>query len=69
MLERFYKLYGECFDDHNNVKNCGRNKCIELITLANEIEPNVKHGDDKNGFMEIKSIITLYDKLILSNPK
>lgn len=66
MIQKFYQLYVECFDANNNVKICGREKCKELIKLANEIEPNIKHGNLEEGFMNVRAMINLHDKVILT---
>ena len=60
MYTRFKMLYNQAFDENGNVKACGREVCRELILLANQIEKNVKHGDEHTCMMDIDSIKKLY---------
>lgn len=59
MKQRFLGLYDLVFDKDGNIKACGREVCKELIVLANQIEKNVKHGDETTGMMEVDSIKSL----------
>lgn len=61
--ENFYVQFDNALDTHGNVKNCGRATCIQLINSADTLEPSVKHGDLKTGFMNTESIIALMVKL------
>lgn len=64
MEEIFKNLYSDIFDEKGNIKNCGRNKCKELIVLANSLEPNISHGNKKTGFMKTESIKSLRNKFL-----
>ena len=59
MKQRFLGLYDLAFDENGNIKACGREICKELIVLANQIEKNVKHGDETTGMMEVDTIKSL----------
>ena len=59
MKQRFLGLYDLVFDENGNIKACGREICKELIVLANQIEKNVKHGDETTGMMEVDTIKSL----------
>ncbi len=59
MKQRFLGLYDLVFDKDGNIKACGREVCKELIVLANQIEKNVKHGDETTGMMEVDTIKSL----------
>lgn len=59
MKQRFLGLYDLAFDKDGNIKACGREVCKELIVLANQIEKNVKHGDETTGMMEVDTIKSL----------
>ena len=59
MKQRFLGLYDLVFDKDGNIKACGREVCKELIVLANQIEKNVKHGDETTGMMEVDTIRSL----------
>ena len=59
MKQRFLGLYDLVFDKDGNIKACGREICKELIVLANQIEKNVKHGDETTGMMEVDAIKSL----------
>ena len=59
MKQRFLGLYDLVFDENGNIKACGREICKELIILANQIEKNVKHGDETTGMMEVDTIKSL----------
>lgn len=59
MKQRFLGLYDLAFDENGNIKACGREVCKELIILANQIEKNIKHGDETTGMMEVDTIKSL----------
>lgn len=63
VIERFKQLYHIVFDDAGYVKLCGRENCKELITLVNQIAPDVDHGNAITGIMHEQSIRDLYSKL------
>jgi len=61
--QAFLNTYNIVFDSENNFKNCGREVCIKLITLANEIEPEVSHGNASNGMINANLMKSLKEKI------
>lgn len=62
MRDRFCNYYKIVFDEHGEIKNCGREAVIQLIMAADSIEPDIKHGNTVNGFMNVHLIKQLYAK-------
>ena len=62
MSTEFLNLYSNVFTN-DSVNNCGREMCRKLIKKANELEPEINHGDLKTGFMNIESIKNLKEKI------
>lgn len=62
MNMEFYNCYNIVFDRDRNIKPCGREAVINLINASDKIEPDVKHGNTHNGFMNEYLIKKLYDK-------
>lgn len=62
-VQKFKELYDEVFDKHGAVKRCGRQKCIELMTIASEIKPGVEFGDMESGFMKTANLKSLRSEL------
>ena len=62
-INEFNSLYIEVFDENNNVKACGRDLCKKLINIANLIDDTRSHGDLKDGFMDVNSIIDLHKSI------
>lgn len=62
-MKEFEKLYKEVFDTEGNVLACGREKCKELIKLANAINNNINFGDENTGFINIKNMSILYEEI------
>ena len=60
MKERFLGLYDLAFDKEGNIQACGRDVCKELIALSNQIEKDVKHGDETTGMMDVENIKKLH---------
>lgn len=58
---KFIELYNEVFDESNNIRACGRNKCIKLIECAEAIDSNKNFGSVESGMMNISNIIELYN--------
>ena len=52
-------MYSEVFDEHENVKACGREKCLELIEICSELDPFNYYGDIKQGFLNEENIFKL----------
>lgn len=65
MIEKFKQLYNIVFDEAGYVRLCGRESCKLLITLANQISPDVNHGNAVTGMMNTQAIRDLYTKLSL----
>ena len=63
LIERFLSVYTVVFDESGYVKNCGRHACMELISLANQIAPDVDHGNAQTGMMNTQSLRDLHEKL------
>ena len=63
MEQKFLELMKEVFDENNTIKACGREKCQELINLADHLEPNVFHGDVTSGFVNADTVTALRDML------
>lgn len=62
-MEDFLKLYEEIFDEHGYVRLCGREKCKELISLAQTIDSKSDFGNINTGFMNINNLTRLYMKV------
>lgn len=62
-IKQFLDKYSEVFDDNNNIKICGRDVTKELIKIANDIEPDISHGDLDDGFMDVQAILNLCEKI------
>lgn len=63
--EEVRSLYNECLNG-NAVKNCSRDKCIDLIMAMEELYPKVNFGNSSTGFMNVDNIIK-YQKLLQFN--
>lgn len=58
--KKFEILYNRVFDENDNIKNCGREACTELIEYVEE-HFNVEVGRENRGIIENKDlIINLY---------
>lgn len=49
------ELYYRCFDEDGNVKNCGRQNCINLIVACQKFGDR-NYGDIITGYMNIENI-------------
>lgn len=65
--EKFITLYNEVFDSDGKTKLCGREKCKELIILAEHIDSNTNFGSRRNGMMHIENLKELYTELTNTN--
>ena len=61
--QAFLNTYKLVFDKDNNFKDCGREVCKKLITLANEVEPNVSHGNTYSGMVNANLMRSLKEKI------
>lgn len=52
------EAYEAVFDEEGNIKNCGREKCMDLIIVCDKINPLAEglYGDKKNGIMNVDAI-------------
>lgn len=60
--EETKRLFNECLDG-NKMKNCGREKCIDLIINLEELFPNVDFGNNKTGFLNVENVLKYKEKL------
>ena len=65
-IEVFKALYKELFDENQNLKICGRDKCRQLIILAKNIKDD-DFGNIKHGMLNIDKIKDLYIELTKDN--
>jgi hypothetical protein len=49
-------LYNTVFDDHGNVKACGRDACKKLISACQKENPMIDFGNLETGMMNISNI-------------
>lgn len=66
MKTKFYNAYNDVFDEDGNNKLCGREKCMKLISICNEIDPHTFYGNVDTGMMESDKIKELKNKLDFS---
>lgn len=59
----FIKVYYEVFDEKGHIMACGRDKCKELIALADLIE-NENHGNKETGFLNVSKIRSLKNRIM-----
>lgn len=62
--KEFIEQFNKVFDSNNQIKLCGRLECIKLITIADNIENNINHGNVNNGIINIDNMLRLRDKYI-----
>lgn len=67
MIDKFNTAYNEVFDEQNEIKVCGRERCMKLINIADHIEKGIDHGNIETGFMNVKNIQDLHKRLNDSN--
>ena len=63
MEQEFLKLFDEVFAANGTIRMCGRDKCEEIIAIANELEPGISHGNLNTGFVNAKALHSLKEKL------
>lgn len=61
-IEQIKQLYTEVFDDNFNIKNCGRIKCIELISAVRNYGYNI--GNLKTGFINVENAKIAFTNLV-----
>jgi len=59
LLDAFNSVFSQSGDN----LNCGREKCIELITLLNQYF-GINCGDVTNGFLEFEEVKSIRSKLV-----
>lgn len=60
----FMKAYQMVFNERGETRNCGRNACIRLIKMCQELDPETDYGNEGNGYMNIENIKALYKKIV-----
>ena len=60
--QEFFNNYQTVFDNMGNIKPCGRETVITLIKSADELDPEISHGNIITGMMDEKRIKNLYTK-------
>ena len=61
---RFLNEFNNVFDKDGNIKNCGRESCLALISKAEALKPDTYFGNMMTGFMNAENIKKLHDELI-----
>ena len=61
---QFMDQYDKVFDEHDDVRPCGRYMTILLITLADGAEPGVNHGSQETGIMNLENMRSLHRRLL-----
>ena len=64
-IKDFMLKYEKVFDEHGNIRLCGRNACSDLIEACQRISSDkfVYYGNISTGFMEIDNIKNLYKEV------
>ncbi len=66
MVEEFLACYNEVFNEDGSLKACGREKCIRLIEIAEQIHifsgPN-HFGSKETGFLNVVRMQALRNSL------
>lgn len=68
LQERFLQLYNDVYKNGKTISLCGKNLCLQLILCADEVEPDVRHGDTTHCRLYEKQIKALYHKLTKQKP-
>ena len=52
------EAYKAVFDENGKIKNCGREKCMDLISMCNKINPLGEglYGNKQNGIINVEAI-------------
>lgn len=62
-MQEFEKTYNQVFDEHGNVKSCGREVTRKLISLCQLVDTNTDFGNRETGFMNTENIKRLHKNL------
>lgn len=62
-LNEFVNQFNICIDKKGKPKACGRDNCMKLIMIANEIDPNTDYGN-KHSFMNVENLIVLHNNIL-----
>ena len=54
-MDNLKELYDKCFDEQGNIKQCGRQNCINLILACQKIGGR-NYGDIETGYMNVDAI-------------
>lgn len=61
--EAFLDLFGEVLTPDGMVRNCGREKCKELILAAKKLAPEFDYGNLETGFLNVETLFYLYNSV------
>lgn len=59
--EELEMAYNKVFDAQGNVRACGREACIALIELCEQLQPGNDFGDKRTGEMKVSDIRFIYE--------
>ena len=62
--EEFKAVYKQVFDSNGNITACGRDKCIELMKIADRVKTG-NYGDIRTGRLNIENVKDLYKTLTI----
>lgn len=54
--QKLKEAYDKVFDEHGNIRPCGREVCIKLIEACSEDEDMIYFGNSTTGEMEVETI-------------
>ncbi len=55
-------LYDQVFNSDGSVKNCGKDKCIELICALKDKCVGIDFGNQNTGMMNIREIRKIFSR-------
>ena len=71
LVELFLSKYETCFYENGGVKNCGRDACIELIVVSQDLGKKLgvkdSYGDIHSGYMNIENIAFLHSLILIGD--
>lgn len=65
-MQKIIELYNEVFNSDGTVKNCGKDKCTELIIAMKGKYKGKNFGDVRSGMMNVKEIQEVYKGIMSS---
>ena len=60
---QFLKEFDNVFDKNGEMRNCGREACLALISKAEALKPDTYFGNMINGFINAENIKKLHDEI------